>query len=76
MLKLPDLVVWRSALLTLGVAVGVLVAIGVMVGVLVAVGVVVEVPVGVGVLPPPLAHPPNLKLPIRVRQLNWVMPEG
>ena len=47
-----------------GVAVAVLVA----VGVFVAVGVSVFVAVGVGMGPPP--QEANLKLPIRVRQLN------
>src|SRR5713226_9769627 len=46
------------------VGVGVFVAMGVVVGVLVA--------VGVGVGPPP--QDANLKLPMRVRQLNWDEP--
>jgi len=52
----------------IGVFVGVLV--GVKVGVCVAVGVLV----GVGVGPPP--QEANLKLPMRVRQLNCVTPVG
>ena len=52
--------------------VGVLVGVGVFVGVGVLVGVFVGVLVGVG--PPP--QEANLKLPMRVRQLNWVTPAG
>ncbi len=56
-----------------GVAVGVFVAVAVAVavGVFVAVGVLV----GVGVGPPP-PHVANLKLPMRVRQLNCDEPLG
>ncbi len=54
-----------------GVAVFVAVAFAVGVGVFVAMGVAVGVlvAVGVGVGPPP--QDANLKLPMRVRQLNW-----
>ena len=53
------------------VAVGVAVAVGVLVGVCVG----VAVAVGVGV-EPPLPHEANLKLPMRVRQLNCDEPVG
>ncbi len=54
------------------VDVGVLLATGVAVGVEVLVAVAVAVGVGVGA-PPQEA---NLKLPMRVRQLNWDEPDG
>jgi len=54
-----------------GVGVGVLVGVGVFVGVFVGVGVLV----GVGVGPPP-PQVANLKLPMRVRQLNCDDPVG
>lgn len=64
-----------GVLVGVGVFTGVLVGVGVFTGVFVGVGVFTGVLVGVGVGPdePQLA---NLKLPIRVRQLNCETPVG